>query len=239
MIPQSFLDAVEARTSMAALVGGRVKLVRNGREWKACCPVHQEKTPSFTVSDDKGFAHCFGCGFHAGPIRWLTEVECLDFLDAVRQLAEAAGLAMPERGRGETERAARVAGVRPALEAAQAVFAAQLGRVVSVQAYLQKRGVDQALAESFGLGLAPEGGGYLDRVGISDDDALAAGLLWERDGRRYLALRDGQGRPRLSRRVRQCRERCRYRAAQQARSGKARQAGWGQARNGCERQPLG
>lgn len=184
MIPQQFLDLVEARTSMSALVAPRVKLARNGREWKACCPVHSEKTPSFTVNDDKGFAHCFGCGFHAGPIRWLTEIEGLDFLDAVRQLAEAAGLAMPERGRAETERAARVAWRRPVLETAQAVFVTQLGRVVSVQQYLKARGVDRELAETFGLGLAPEGGGYLDRAGISDADALAAGLLWEKDGRR-------------------------------------------------------
>ena len=184
MIPQAFLDEVEARTDMAALVSARVKLARNGREWKACCPVHQEKTPSFTVNTDKGFAHCFGCGFHAGPIRWLTEIEGLDFLDAVRTLADNAGLTMPERSKASEAKAARVAGVRPALEAAQAVFAAQLGRVAIVQQYLLRRGVDQALAETFELGLAPEGGGWLDKAGVSDSDALAAGLVWERDGRR-------------------------------------------------------
>lgn len=183
MIPQSFLDAVEARATMSALVARRVKLTKNGREFKACCPVHSEKTPSFTVNDEKGFAHCFGCGFHAGPIRWLTEIEGLDFLDAVRQLAEDAGMAMPERSSAEQARAARVAGVRPALEAAQELFVAQLGRVGSVQAYLQKRGVSQALAEQFGLGLAPEGRDYLNRAGIGLADALSAGLAWERDGR--------------------------------------------------------
>ena len=182
MIPQAFLDEIEARAAMSALVGARVKLTRNGREWKACCPVHSEKTPSFTVSDEKGFAHCFGCGFHAGPIRWLTEVEGLDFLDAVRQLAEGAGLAMPERSAASEAKAARVAWVRPALEAAQALFAAQLGRVGSVQQYLQKRGVSQALADEFGLGLAPEGRSYLAQAGVGDADALAAGLMWERDG---------------------------------------------------------
>ncbi|MBL4641559.1 MAG: hypothetical protein JKX86_07030, partial [Verrucomicrobiales bacterium] len=118
MIPQHFLDQVEAHTTMSALVGARVKLTRNGREWKACCPVHSEKTPSFTVNDEKGFAHCFGCEFHAGPIRWLTEVEGFDFLDAVRKLAEDAGLTMPERSASAQAKAARVAGVRPALEAA-------------------------------------------------------------------------------------------------------------------------
>lgn len=182
MIPQHFLDQVEAHTTMSALVGARVKLTRNGREWKACCPVHSEKTPSFTVNDEKGFAHCFGCEFHAGPIRWLTEVEGFDFLDAVRRLAEDAGLTMPERSASAQAKAARVAGVRPALEAAQGLFAAQLGRVASVQHYLQKRGVDQVLAERFGIGLAPEGRGYLQNAGIGEADALAAGLMWEREG---------------------------------------------------------
>lgn len=182
MIPQSFLDQVEAHTTMSALVSARVKLTRNGREWKACCPVHNEKTPSFTVNDEKGFAHCFGCEFHAGPIRWLTEVEGLEFLEAVRKLAEDAGLAMPERSPAAEAKAARVAGVRPALEAAQGVFTAQLGRVSSIQQYLQRRGVDQALAEHFEIGMAPEGRGYLQNAGIGEADALAAGLMWERDG---------------------------------------------------------
>ena len=183
MIAQQFLDQVEAHTTMSALVSTRVKLTRNGREWKACCPVHNEKTPSFTVNDEKGFAHCFGCEFHAGPIRWLTEVEGLDFIDAVRKLAEDAGMAMPERSAASRAKAERVAGVRPALEAAQAVFAAQLGRVPSVQQYLQRRGVNQALAERFGIGMAPEGRGYLEKAGVGEADGLAAGLMWERDGR--------------------------------------------------------
>ena len=182
MIPQHFLDQVEAHTTMSALVSARVKLTRNGREWKACCPVHSEKTPSFTVNDDKGFAHCFGCEFHAGPIRWLTEIEGFDFLDAVRKLAEDAGLDMPERSAAGRAKAARVAGVRPALEAAQVLFTAQLGRVASAQHYLQRRGVDEALAERFGIGLAPEGRGYLQNAGIGEGDALAAGLMWEREG---------------------------------------------------------
>lgn len=167
---------------MSSLVAGRVKLSRNGREWKACCPVHSEKTPSFTVNDDKGFAHCFGCGFHAGPIRWLTEVEGLEFLDAVRRLAEDAGLEMPERSATQKEKATRIAGVRPALEAAQRLFVEHLGRVASVQQYLQQRSVSRDLVEAFGIGLAPESRHYLATAAIGDPDALAAGLMWERDG---------------------------------------------------------
>lgn len=189
MISQGFIDEVQARTTMSQLVQRRVKLTRSGREFKGCCPVHQEKTPSFYVNDAKGFAHCFGCGFHAGPIRWLTEIEGMDFLDALRQLAEAAGLTLPERNAAAQEKAARVAGVRPALEAAQRVFAEQLGRVGAVQDYLAKRGVSRELAEAFWLGLTPEGASWLDRAGISERDALAAGLMWEADGKKGFRFR--------------------------------------------------
>jgi DNA primase len=191
LISQGFIDEVQARTTMSQLVQTRVKLTRSGREFKGCCPVHQEKTPSFYVNDAKGFAHCFGCGFHAGPIRWLTEIEGMDFLDALRQLAEAAGLTMPERSAEAAAKAARVAGVRPALEAAMAFFAEGLGfdprsdssQCKAVQAYLAERGISEQLAGAFCLGLAPEGHSYLGRIGISDADGLAAGLMWEKDGR--------------------------------------------------------
>jgi DNA primase len=189
LISQAFIDEVQARATMSALVSARVKLTRNGREWKACCPVHSEKTPSFYVNDDKGFAHCFGCGFHAGPVRWLTEVEGFDFLDAVRHLAEAAGMAMPERTPAAQEKAQRVAGIRPALEAAQALFAGQVGRVASVQDYLAKRGVTRDLAETFGLGMTPEGTDWLSRAGISEHDALAAGLMWQAEGKKGFRFR--------------------------------------------------
>lgn len=191
MLSQTFIDEVQARATMSALVARRVKLTRNGREWKGLCPVHQEKTPSFYVNDDKGFAHCFGCGFHAGPVRWLTEVEGLPFLDAVRELAEAAGMAMPAPSAAAQQRAARVDGIRPALEAAMAFFADGLGfdplcRSASsraVQSYLAQRGISEMLAGAFCLGFAPDDHTYLERIGIGREDGLAAGLMWEKDGR--------------------------------------------------------
>lgn len=203
MLSQTFIDEVQARATMSGLVAKRVKLTRNGREWKGLCPVHQEKTPSFYVNDDKGFCHCFGCGFHAGPVRWLTEVEGLPFLDAVRELAEAAGMEMPAPSAAAQQRAARVDGIRPALEAAQAVFAGQLGRVQSVRDYLDKRGVGRDLAEAFGIGVAPEGRNWIDGAGISERDAIASGLFWQRDdgttgsrfgGRITVPVHDARGR---------------------------------------------
>ena len=90
-----FLDEVRARTSLSALVGRTVKLSRAGREHKGCCPFHQEKTPSFYVNDEKGFYHCFGCSAHGDAIRFLTDAGGLPFIDAVKELAAAAGLDMP------------------------------------------------------------------------------------------------------------------------------------------------
>ena len=87
----AFLDEVRARTSLSAVIGRSVKLTKAGREFKACCPFHNEKTPSFYVNDDKGFYHCFGCQAHGDAIRFLTDARGLPFMDAVKELAEAAG----------------------------------------------------------------------------------------------------------------------------------------------------
>jgi len=90
-----FLDELRTRTTLSALVGKSVKLQRSGNEHKACCPFHTEKTPSFWVNDDKGFYHCFGCGAHGDAIRWMTDQRGLPFIDAVKELAAAAGMEMP------------------------------------------------------------------------------------------------------------------------------------------------
>src|SRR5215212_11064619 len=91
----AFLDELRARTVLSAVISPTVKLIRAGREWKACCPFHNEKSPSFTVNDDKGFYHCFGCGAHGDAIRWLTDQRGLAFMDAVKELAGEAGLELP------------------------------------------------------------------------------------------------------------------------------------------------
>jgi len=91
----AFLDELRARTTLSSVIGRSVKLVRAGREWKACCPFHDEKTPSFTINDEKGFYHCFGCGAHGDAIRFLTENGGLGFMDAVKELAQACGMTVP------------------------------------------------------------------------------------------------------------------------------------------------
>lgn len=177
----AFLDELRARTVLSTLVGRSVKIAKAGREWKACCPFHSEKSPSFTINDDKGFYHCFGCGAHGDAIRWLTDHDALPFMDAVRALADAAGMDVPAPSPEAAQRAARVDGLRPALEAAQALYARELDQTGVAREFLVRRGVDDAAIARFGLGWAPSRRGHLRDAGIGFDDALAAGLAWKGD----------------------------------------------------------
>jgi DNA primase len=97
-IPHSFIDELVARTDIVELIGGRVPLKRAGREYKACCPFHDEKSPSFWVSPDKQFYHCFGCGAHGTALGFLMEYDHLGFVEAVEELASRAGLEVPREG---------------------------------------------------------------------------------------------------------------------------------------------
>src|SRR5260370_35601182 len=111
----AWLDELRSRTLLSALIGRSVKLQRAGREWKACCPFHNEKTPSFTVNDDKGFYHCFGCGAHGDAIRFLTDQRGMPFMDAVKELAAKAGLDVPAPDPQARERAGRAASLTTVL----------------------------------------------------------------------------------------------------------------------------
>ncbi len=90
-----WLDELRARITLSSVIQRTTKLQKAGREWKACCPFHNENTPSFTVSDEKGFYHCFGCGAHGDVIRWMTDQRGMGFMDAVKELAAEAGMDVP------------------------------------------------------------------------------------------------------------------------------------------------
>jgi DNA primase len=160
-IPAAFLDELRARTALSARIQRTTPLKKAGREWKACCPFHQEKTPSFTVNDEKGFYHCFGCGAHGDIIRWMTDQEGMQFLDAVRELADAAGLDLPAPDPQAAERARRREATVDINARAQRFFAASLaperGSTEAQRArdYLAARGIDESLRERFGIGFAP------------------------------------------------------------------------------------
>jgi DNA primase len=190
-LPAGFLDELKARTSLASLVGRRVKLVRGGRDLKGCCPFHHEKTPSFHVYADH--YHCFGCGAHGDAIGWMMEAEGHDFMAAVRTLAEEAGMAVPE-ARRDDGRADDRARLQTLVAAAARWFEARLAgpEGTDARAYLARRVISPELAASFGLGYAPESREALAKAlanefpGLDPAQLVAAGLQGEAEGgRRY------------------------------------------------------
>src|SRR5579883_3164609 len=115
-----FLDELRQRVSLVAVISRKVRLQRRGREQTGLCPFHAEKTPSFTVSDDKGFFHCFGCGAHGDVIGFVMRSDHLDFVEAVEKLAAEAGLPVPKPTAAAREQARRQKTLLETLEAAAA-----------------------------------------------------------------------------------------------------------------------
>jgi DNA primase len=203
----AFLDELRARTSLSALIGKTTKLQKAGREMRGCCPFHNEKTPSFYVNDDKGFYHCFGCSVHGDAIRWMTDQRGLPFIDAVKELAAAAGLDMPEQDRQSAERAERAKGLHEAMADAATWFTEQLGGIGGAEArgVLDKRGVPAATARTFGLGYAPDSRAKLKTAlkDYGEAKLIEAGLLISVEGkepydrfrgRLTIPIRDARGR---------------------------------------------
>jgi DNA primase len=182
-IPDSFLDELIARSDIVDIVGARVPLKKAGREYKASCPFHNEKSPSFWVSPDKQFYHCFGCGAHGTVIGFLMQYEKMEFLDAVADLAQRAGLELPREA--ALPRAAGSEDLHEILGQAARFFEQNLADKARAQHYVAARGVDAKSVARFALGYAPDAwDALLTRFG-TDDDArrrlLQAGLVLERD----------------------------------------------------------
>ncbi len=182
-IPPEFLDELRNRLTLSEVVGRRVKLVKKGREHSGLCPFHNEKTPSFTVSDEKGFYHCFGCGAHGSAIDFVMNSEGLSFPEAVERLAAQAGMQVPQARPEDRERAEKRAGLIDVLEAACVWFEEQLRSEAGREArdYLAGRGLDPQTVKSFRLGFAPRQRGVLAKAlrarGITVDQLLEAGLV--------------------------------------------------------------
>ncbi len=155
-IPDAFIDDLLARTDIVELIGSRVPLKRQGREYSARCPFHDERSPSFTVSPTKQFYHCFGCGAHGTAISFLMNYDRLEFLDAVDELAKRVGMEIP---RDTQQRNVNPDSVDQyaALEAANAFFQRQLAATPKALAYFERRGVSAEIRAQFGLGYAPDG----------------------------------------------------------------------------------
>jgi DNA primase len=202
-----FLDELRARTMLSTLIGRTTKLQKAGREFRACCPFHNEKSPSFYVNDDKAFYHCFGCGAHGDAIRWMTDQRGLPFMDAVKELVQAAGMEMPAMDPRSAEKAEQAKGLHDVMQAAADWFETQLGGLDGGEALaaLKKRGISEAARRDFGLGYAPDSRGKLRTAlhDFGDPMLIEAGLLISVEGkepydrfrgRLMIPIRDPRGR---------------------------------------------
>ena len=195
-VPPEFIEDLRQRVPLSDLIGKRVKLVRKGRRFSGLCPFHSEKTPSFSVVDDQGFYHCFGCGAHGDAISFLRETDGLDFMEAVERLAGMAGLAVPRSTPEDPQRTRQRKAALDILEETTRVFQAALQRNDGQggATYLQRRGLTEAVISTYRLGYAPRSGlrTALAARGFSDEDMLAAGVIRrsERDGELFDYFRD-------------------------------------------------
>jgi DNA primase len=193
-IPDAFIDDVLARTDIVELIGARVPLKRQGREYSARCPFHDERSPSFTVSPTKQFYHCFGCGAHGTALKFVMEYDRLEFLDALEELAKRVGMEIPRETRQRNE-VGESRDLYGALDAAMKFFQRQLDASPKARAYLDRRGVDADNRARFSIGYAPEGWEGVKAALGSDERRLRlldqAGLLSKNDaGRVYDKFRD-------------------------------------------------
>ncbi|WP_242457969.1 DNA primase [Halomonas sp. YLGW01] len=200
-IPQRFIDDLLARVDVVEVVGERVTLKKNGRNHAGLCPFHQEKSPSFTVSQDKQFYHCFGCGAHGNALRFLMEYDNLRFPEAVEQLAARQGLEVPREGaddpRAQAREQKRKEGVN-LLELASRFFRERLKMPEAQEArgYLERRDLSPEVQAEFAIGYAPDDWEALKRhlssQGVSEAVQVEYGLLVHREdsGRTYDRFRD-------------------------------------------------
>lgn len=181
--PDSFLEELRNRLPLSGVVGRSVRLIKRGREFTGLCPFHNEKSPSFTVNDEKGFFHCFGCGAHGDVIGFAMRSGGLAFPEAVEQLAQEAGLAVPRVRPEDREKAEQAATQGKALEEAARWFQAQLqaGAGSEARAYIQKRGLKPETVDRFRLGYAPSSRTALKEAllarGLPEPLLIEAGLL--------------------------------------------------------------
>lgn len=168
-IPDSFIDELLARVDIVDVIEHRVPLKKAGREWTACCPFHNERTPSFYVSPAKQFFHCFGCGAHGSAVKFLMDYERLEFPDAVEELAQTVGLKVPREGGQDAAPREDKTDLYALLDGAARWYEGELPRSAEAQAYCRQRGLDAQTIARFRLGWAPAGyDGVIKALGSSE-----------------------------------------------------------------------
>ena len=182
LIPETLIDEIQARVDIAELIGRYVPLKRAGRHWKAACPFHKEKSPSFMVNTDKQIFHCFGCGVGGNSFSFLMQHDRLTFPEAVRQLAEQVGLQMPEResqASHETQHEQLFVLMDKACQYFERMLLSPQGQ--GARSYVSKRGVSEQTRAAFRIGWAPPGWDPLlsaaKKTGMAPEPLEAAGLL--------------------------------------------------------------
>lgn len=194
MIPESFIQELLNRVDIVDVVDRSVPLKKAGANYSACCPFHNEKSPSFTVSPTKQFYHCFGCGAHGTAIGFLMEYQGVSFVEAVQDLAKNVGLTVPQEARDADRPAQKVVvGLQETLQQAANFYKAELKKSQRAIDYLKSRGLSGQVAAKFQIGYAPAGWQNLQGVfpHYESEALTTAGLVVENDqGRRYDRFRD-------------------------------------------------
>jgi DNA primase len=185
-IPREFIDDLLLRVDIVDVINARVPLKKKGREYTACCPFHNEKTPSFSVSPSKQFYHCFGCGAHGSAISFLMEYEHQEFVESIETLAESLGIPVPREGGGKApspEQRQRSKDLYTLMEEASGFYQMQLKSSDKAVSYLKGRELSGEVSKQFKLGYAPEGWNVLEKqfsnnfTQYSQQQLLDSGLL--------------------------------------------------------------
>ncbi|QDE41126.1 DNA primase [Luteibacter pinisoli] len=206
-IPDNFIDDLLTRVDIVDVIERRVPLKKAGREWTACCPFHNERSPSFYVSPTKQFFHCFGCGAHGSAIKFLMDYDRLEFPDAIEELAQAVGMKVPyEGGRDDKPREDR-SDLYSLLDEAASFYQRELGSSEEAKGYVDRRGLDEDIIKRFRIGWAPAGfDGVLKALGTTDQRRKLlndAGMVASNErGNRYDRFRERVMFPILDRRGR-------------------------------------
>ena len=194
MIPESFIQELLSRVDVVDVIDKSVPLKKAGANYSACCPFHNEKSPSFTVSPTKQFYHCFGCGAHGTAIGFVMEYQGLSFVEAIQELARMAGMTVPQEERSPNQPAQKVViGLQESLQQAANFYKAELKKSPRAIDYLKARGLSGVVAAKFQIGYAPAGWQNLKAAFPQyDNEALSvAGLVVENEqGHRYDRFRD-------------------------------------------------
>ncbi|MDB3990622.1 DNA primase [Gammaproteobacteria bacterium] len=183
-IPQTFIDDLTDRSDITEIIGKRVEIKKAGKEYKACCPFHNEKTPSFTISPEKGFYHCFGCGAHGTSLGFLMDYEKLTFVEAIEELAKILGMEVP-KSTEDIKLTKKQTNLKSLLNEVSDYFQSNLKSNKKAIEYLKDRGIDGKTAKNFEVGFSENSWDQLiKKFGTTEkhiDQLVEAGLIIKKD----------------------------------------------------------